>query len=87
MQKEFGFDYFHKKICSLKLKLLFCLNLFVERHCRLMSVWRLYLEIDKKQLVDNIVSVYNKKTLFVSSDNVYLCTRFILKWNDMKQIT
>ncbi len=31
-----------------------------------MSVWRLYLEIDKKQLVDNIVSVYNKKTLFVS---------------------
>ena len=30
-----------------------------------MSVWRLYLEIDKKQLVGNIVSVYNKKTLFV----------------------
>lgn len=52
-----------------------------------MSVWRLYLEIDKKQLVGNIVSVYNKKTLFVSSDNVYLCTRFILEWNDMKQIT
>lgn len=52
-----------------------------------MSVWRLYLEIDKKQLVDNIVSVYNKKTLFVSSDNVYLCTKFILEWNDMKQIT
>ena len=66
MQKEFGFDYFRKKICSLKLKLQFCLNLFVERHCGLMSVWRLYLEIDKKQLVDNIVSVYNKKTLFVS---------------------
>jgi len=66
MQKEFGFDYFYKKICSLKLKLQFCLNLFVERHCGLMSVWCRCLEFDKKLLVVNIVSAYNKKTLFVS---------------------